>query len=120
MAFYAAVNDAIGRANNAMSQLYSYNSYADPRSEPNSQIRNNARMTIDPSYYALQNESRNAYWEGVPQGNVNQALQAAEMIRDATYDLSDRPDNNPNQPANVPLAQQHIQQAVYLLNQAAY
>jgi len=120
MSFYGAVNDAIGRANSAAQQLYGYNNYADPRSQPNGQIRNNARLTIDPAYQSLQYESRNAYWQGVPRRDVNQALQASELIRQATYDLSDRPVDNPNQPANVPLAQQHIQYAIQLLNQARY
>lgn len=119
MAFYAAVNDAIGRTQNALSQLYSYNNYADPRSEPNSTIRNQARLTIDPAYYNIQNESRNAYWEGVPRRDVNQALHAAELIREATYDLSDRPVNT-GRPANVPMAQQHINQALDLLNRARW
>ena len=53
MPFYARVNDAIGRANSALNQLYSYNSYAHPRSEPNNSIRNQARLTIDPAFYEL-------------------------------------------------------------------
>jgi len=120
MSFYGAVNDAIGRANSAASQLYGYNNYADPRSQPNAQIRNQARLTIDPTYYNIQGESRNAYWEGVPRRNVNQALQASELIREATYDLSDHPVDNPGQPANVPLAQSHIQQAINMLQNARW
>jgi hypothetical protein len=68
MPFYARVNDAIGRANSALNQLYSYNNSAHPRSEPNNRIRNNARVTIDPAYYELQQGVREGRWEQRPAG----------------------------------------------------
>lgn len=118
MPFYARVNDAIGRANHALRQLSSYNSYESPRSEPNSTIRNNARMTIDPAYYDLQQGVREGRWERVSGSNAREALRAAELIRRATYDLSDQPSQG--RPANVWMAQSNIRQAIDLLYRARW
>jgi hypothetical protein len=110
MPFYYAVNNAISRANSALNTLYSYNNYAHPRSEPNNRIRNNARLTIDPSFYELQEGVRQGRYEGVSGSNAREALRAAELIREATWDLSDRPDEG--RPANVQLGQRHIREAL--------
>jgi hypothetical protein len=118
MPFHARVNDAIGRANSALNQLYSYNNYANPRSEPNNRIRNQARMTIDPAYYGLQEAVREGRWEGVSGSNARQALRAAELIRRATFDLSDQP--NSGRTANIPMAQHNIREAVNLLHRARW
>lgn len=118
MPFYARVNDAIGRANSALSQLYSYDNYAHPRSEPNNRIRNNARLTIDPSYYGLKQAVQEGRWERVSGSNAREALRAAELIRRATYDLSDRP--NSGQPVNISAAQHNIRQAIDLLHRARW
>jgi len=113
MSFQYRVNDAIGRANSALNQLYSYNHYSHPRSEPNNSIRTQARLTIDPAYYSLQEGVREGRWEGVSGSNAREALRAAELIRKATYDLSDQP--NSGRPANISLAQRHIREAIDLL-----
>ena len=118
MPFYARVNDAIGRVNSALNQLYSYNTYAHPRSQPNAQIRNNARLTIDPAYYALQDAVREGRWEGVSGSNAREALRAAELIRRATFDLSDQPEYG--RPTNVPMAQRNLRDAVALLYRARW
>lgn len=118
MPFYARVNDAIGRANSALNQLHSYNNFAHPRSEPNNQIRNQARLTIDPAYYDLQQGVREGRWEGVSGSNAREALRASELIRRATFDLSDQPDSG--RPANIPLAQRHIREAIDLLHSARW
>ena len=118
MPFYARVNDAIGRVNSALNQLYSYNNYAHPRSEPNNSIRNQARLTVDPAYYDLQNGVREGRWEGVSGSNAREALRAAELIRRATYDLSDQP--NSGRPANIPMAQRNLREAVDLLYRARW
>lgn len=118
MPFYARVNDAINRSNSALNQLYSYNNYAHPRSEPNNRIRNNARMTIDPAYYELQQGVREGRWERVSGSNARQALRAAELIRRATFDLSDQP--NSGRPANIQMAQYNIREAVSLLQRARW
>jgi hypothetical protein len=102
MPFYARVNDAIGRVNSALNQLYSYNNYAHPRSEPNNRIRNNARMTVDPAFYDLQQGVREGRWEGVSGSNAREALRAAELIRRATFDLSDQP--NSGRTANIQMS----------------
>jgi len=116
MPFYSRVNDAIGRANSALSQLYSYNNYASPRSEPNNQIRNNARLTIDPSYYDLQRGVEEGRYERISSSDARQALDAAEYIRRATFDLSDQV----GRPANVPMAQSNIRRAIDLLHAARW
>ena len=118
MPFQARVNDAIGRTNSAISQLYSYNHYAHPRSEPNSSIRNQARLTIDPAYYQLQEGVREGRWEGVSGSNAREALRAAELIRRATFDLSEQPSQG--RPANVGLAQSHLREALDLLYSARW
>ncbi|MCB0879568.1 MAG: hypothetical protein KDC46_11405 [Thermoleophilia bacterium] len=118
MPFYARVNDAIGRVNSALNQLYSYNNYSHPRSEPNNRIRNNARLTIDPAYYELQRGVQEGRWERVSGSNARQALRAAELIRRATYDLSDQP--NTGRPANIPMAQRNLRDAVDLLYRARW
>ena len=118
MPFYARVNDAIGRANSALNTLYSYNHYSHPRSEPNAQIRNNARLTVDPAYYDLQQAVREGRWEGVSGSNAREALRAAELIRRATFDLSDRPSEG--RPANVSMAQRNLREAVDLLYRARW
>lgn len=119
MPFYSAVNDAIGRVNSASSQLYRYNNYAHPRSEPNNSIRNQARVTLNPAFYNLQNEARNAYWEGVPRRGVNDALRAAEAIRRATFDLSDKSAST-GRPPDINLAQRHLQDAIGFLNRVRW
>lgn len=118
MPFHHRVNNAIGRANSALNQLYSYNHYSHPRTEPNNSIRNQARLTIDPAYYELQQGVREGRWEGVSGSNAREALRAAELIRRATYDLSDQP--NSGRPANIPMAQSHIRQALDLLYAARW
>jgi hypothetical protein len=118
MPFYARVNDAIGRVNSALNQLYRYNAYAHPRTEPNNSIRNNARVTVDPAYYALQDGVREGRWEGVSGSNAREALRAAELIRRATFSLSDQP--NSGRPANVPLAQSQLREAIDLLYRARW
>ena len=118
MPFYSRVNDAIGRCNSALNQLYSYNNYNHPRSEPNNSIRNQARLTIDPAFYELQDGVREGRWEGVSGSNAREALQAAELIRRATSDLSDQP--NSGRPANIPNAQYNIRQAIDLLYRARW
>jgi hypothetical protein len=118
MPFYARVNDAISRANSSLNQLYSYNNYASPRSEPNNTIRNQARLTVDPAFYELQDGVREGRWEGVSGSNARQALQAAEMIRRATFDLSDRPEEG--RPANVQAAQYDLRSAIDLLQRARW
>lgn len=118
MPFYARVNSAISRANSALNQLYSYNNYAHPRSEPNNRIRNNARLTIDPAYYDLQQAVREGRWERVSGSNARQALRAAELIRRATFDLSDQP--NSGRPANIPMAQRNIREAIDMLHRARW
>jgi hypothetical protein len=116
MPFYSRVNDAIGRCNTALNQLYSYNNYSHPRSEPNNSIRNNARLTIDPAFYMLQDGVREGRWEGVSGSNAREALRAAEFVRRATFDLSDQP--NSGRPANIGMAQSNIRAAIDLLNRA--
>lgn len=118
MPFYARVNDALSRANSALNQLYSYNNYAHPRSEPNSSIRNNARITIDPAYYELQDAVREGRWEGIRSSDARQAREAARYIQAATYSLSDKPDQG--RPADVPLAQSQIRNAIDLLQRARW
>jgi hypothetical protein len=118
MPFYARVNHSISRANSALNQLYSYNHYAHARSEPNNQIRNNARLTIDPAYYDLQQAVREGRWEGVSGSNARQALRAAELIRRATFDLSDQPEYG--RPANVSMAQRNIREAIDMLHRARW
>jgi plasmid stabilization system protein ParE len=118
MPFYSRVNDALGRANSAISQLYSYNHYAHPRSEPNAQIRNNARLTLDPATWELEQGVREGRYERVSASNARQALRAAELIRRATWDLSDQPDRG--RPANVYQAQRNIREAVDLLYRARW
>lgn len=118
MPFYARVNNAIGRVNSALNQLYSYNHYAHPRSEPNNQIRNQARLTVDPAFYDLQQGVREGRWEGVSGSNAREALRAAELIRRATFDLSDQP--NSGRPANISMAQRNLREAVDLLHRARW
>jgi hypothetical protein len=118
MPFYARVNHSISRATSALNQLYSYSHRAHPRSEPNNQIRNYARLTIDPAYYELQQAVREGRWEGVPSRSARNALRAAELIRRATFDLSDQPDTG--RPANIPMAQRNIREAVDLLHRARW
>ena len=116
MPFHARVNNAISAANSALNQLYSYNSYSHPRSEPNNSIRNNARLTIDPAYYDLQQGVREGRYEGVRSSDAREALRAAELIRQATYSLSDKV----GRPANVPAAQYQIREAIDLLYRARW
>ncbi|MCW2949850.1 MAG: hypothetical protein JWN41_863 [Thermoleophilia bacterium] len=118
MSFYYSVNTAISRANSALSQLYSYNNYASPASEPNRTIRNQARLTIDPSYYDLKNAVSSGRWEGVSSRDARNANYAADLLGQATFSLSDRPDEG--RPANVPQAVRQIRQAVNLLNRARW
>lgn len=118
MPFYSRVNTAISRANNALNQLYSYNHYASPADYRNRQIRNNARVTIDPAYYDLQQAAREGRWEGVSGSNARQALRAAELLRRATWDLSDRP--REGRPADVSAAQYNINEAIRLLERARW
>lgn len=118
MSYQFQVSDAIGRANSALSQLYSYNNYSHPRSEPNNSIRNRARQTISPSYEGLKQGVRQGRYEGVSGSAARTALRAAELIRRATYDLSDQPSQG--RPANISLAQRHIRDAVNLLYSARW
>ena len=119
MPFHARVNDAIGRANSALTQLYSYNPYADPRSYPNDRIRNDARITIDPAYEGLKQGVREGRYEYISGTNAREALWAAEMIRRATFELSDR-SQSAGIPANVPAAQRSIREALNYLYAARY
>lgn len=118
MPFYSRVNSALSRANSALSQLHSYNQYAHPRSQPNAQIRNNARLTIDPTTYDLQQAVREGRWEGVSSYDAREALRASELLRQATWSLSDQPEYG--RPTNVPAAQYQIRQAIDLLNRARW
>lgn len=118
MPFHYAVNNAISRANSALNQLYSYNHYAHPRTEPNNSIRNQARMTLDPSFYELQEGVRQGRWEGISGSNAREALRASELIRRATYDLSDR--TSEGRPANISMAQRNIREALDYLYAARW
>ncbi|MEO6867557.1 MAG: hypothetical protein ABI200_06010 [Gaiellales bacterium] len=118
MSFYYRVNNAIGRANSALNQLYSYNSYSHPRSEPNASIRNNARLMIDPLVYDLKQAVREGRYQRVPSSNARQALRAADMLQAATWSLSDLPEQG--RPTNVSAAQYQIREAINLLNRARW
>lgn len=118
MYFNNTISRSIGLVNSALSTLSSYNDYQAPSSEPNRWIRNTARTTVDPAYYDLQNAARDARWEGISYGNVSEALRGAEYIREATFDLSDRPSQG--RPANVWAARQHLQQAMDMLRRAQW
>lgn len=118
MPFYARMNDAISRSNSALNQLYSYNHHAHPRSQPNAMIRDNARRTLDPATWEIEQGVREGRWEGVSSHNARQALRAAELIRRATWDLSDLPSQG--RPTDVYSAQRNIREAVDLLYRARW
>ena len=118
MPFYARVNDAISRANYALNQLYSYNDYSAPSAEPNRSIRNNARLTIDPLTSSIRQGVYEGRYEGVSGSDARQALRAADLLSNATWSLSDRPDEG--RPADVPQAQYQIRQAIDLLQRARW
>ncbi|MCW2923402.1 MAG: hypothetical protein JWM98_806 [Thermoleophilia bacterium] len=118
MPFQSRINDAINRANSALNQLYGYNNFAHPRSEPNNSIRNNARLTIDPATSQIQQGVREGRFEGVSGHSARQALQASEYLARATWDLSDQPSSG--RPANVPQAQANIRAAINLLYSARW
>ena len=118
MPFYARVNEAISRVQQAQSQLYSYNHYEHPESGRNNHIRNQARMTIDPAVHGLKQGVREGRWEGVSGSNAREALRASELIRRATWDLSHRPRSG--RPADVHMAQRNLREAVNLLYAARW
>lgn len=118
MPFQSRINDALNRANSALNQLYSYNNYAHPRSQPNSSIRNNARLTIDPATSQIKQGVREGRYEGVGSNNARQALRASELLSRATWDLSDQPDHG--RQANIPQAQRNIREAIDLLHRARW
>ena len=118
MPFYARVNNAIARTNDALNRLYSYNTYNHPRSEPNARIRNDARQIVDPVYYDLEQAVREGRYENVSGSNAREALRAAELVRRATFDLSDRPSEG--RPSNVPMAQRNLREAVDMLYRARW
>ena len=118
MAFNYAVSDAIGRAQRAQSILYRYDHYQHPESPRNDRVRNEARMTIDPSYRQLKHAVSQARWEGIPRHNAMQADRAAELIGRATWSLSHRPRSG--RPANVRAAEHQIREAINLLYRARW
>lgn len=118
MPFQSRINYAISAANSALNQLYGYNNYAHPRSEPNASIRNNARLTLDPLTSEIGRAVQEGRWEGVSGSSARQALRAKEMISAATWSLSDQPEMG--RPTNVPLAQRQIRDAIDMLHRARW
>lgn len=118
MPFYARIGDALSRSSSALSQLFGYDHHAHPRSHPNAAIRDNARRTLDPGTWQIEQGVREGRWERVPRHAARQALRAAELIRRATWDLSDLPSQG--RPTNVYQAQRNIREAVDLLQRARW
>lgn len=108
MAFYYRVNDAINRTYSALNQMNQYNQYAGPREPHNKSVRDNARFTIDPAVESLKDGVREGRYEGVPAWAARNALDAAELLRRATWDLSDRRDH----PFNFQGAQHNMRRAI--------
>ena len=114
MPFYARVNDAINRSHSALAQLAAYRTHEHPRAEPNNSIRNNARVTIYPVYAEVKQAVREGRYEGISGGNAREALQAAELLRRATFSLSEKA----GRPANIFNARAEISRAVDLLQRS--
>lgn len=116
MAFYYRVDDAMNRAYSALQQMNSYNQYAPPREPQNKYIRDGARVTIDPAIMSLKEGVREGRYERVPGWAARNALDAAEYLRRATWDLSDRRDH----PFNYDGAMYNIQHAIRELRNTRY
>ena len=118
MPFYNSVSRAIGAANSALGQLYSYRYNQDAASQPNRDIRNQARQTITYAHDDLQSAVYNAGWEGVRGSDRRDASRAANILGDATWSLSDRPASGYR--ANVYAAVDQIRSALSFLYRAQY
>lgn len=120
MPFYARINDAISQSSRALNMLASYNHHRDPASEPNRSIRNDARLTIDPTIDNIRRGVDEGRYEFVSSRQAHNALGAVNELTNATWSLSHYPNPRPNQPANVSLAQSQIRAAISLLQQARW
>ena len=118
MSFNYSIDSAINRAQSALNQLGQYRYDQPARSYPNSEIRNNARLTIDPAVYDVRNAANYEGGWGVSQRDRYEARQGAELLRQATFALSDKLDIG--RPANVSLAQSQIRDAISWLRNARW
>lgn len=117
MSFYYSVSRAITASNTALSQLYSYNSYQDPSTQPNVQIRQNARDQLKPAWTDLDNAVANSRYEGIRRSDVNEAARGARFISAAHENLRDLIGYHR---ANVSQAVSQIRSALNALYNAQY
>ena len=118
MSFSSRMDMAINRAQSALYQLNQYRYDQPARSYPNNEVRNNARLTIDPVVYDVRNAASYDGGWGVSQRDRHEARTGAELLRQATFSLSDKLDIG--RPANVSLAQSQISQAISWLQAARW
>ncbi|MBC7460187.1 MAG: hypothetical protein H7287_02380 [Thermoleophilia bacterium] len=118
MPFYNSVRRAIGAANAALGQLRSYRYNYDASTQPNRDIRNQARQTITYAHDDLQRAVYNASWEGVRGSARRDASRGVELLGQATWALSDRPASG--QRADVYRGVDQIRTALSYLYRAQY
>ena len=118
MSFNYRMDNAISRAQNALYQLNQYRYDQPARSYPTNASRNNARLTIDPLVYDVRYAANYEGGWGVSRRDRDEARQGAELLRQATFSLSDKLDIG--RPANVSLAQRQISDAINWLQAARW